>query len=47
MEVKELLLDNKIQALTNQHYRVLGGIEALTQLKKEQEDYNKERDKKW
>ena len=39
--------EGKRQALKDQLQRVLGGIEVLDRLEKEQEDYNKEKDKKW
>ena len=38
--------EGKRQALKDQLQRVLGGIEVLDKLEKEQEDYNKEKDKK-
>ena len=43
----EIDFKSKKQALRDQLQRVLGGIEILERLVKEQEDYNKEKDKKW
>ena len=38
--------EGKRQALKDQLQSVRGGIEVLDKLEKEQEDYNKEKDKK-